>query len=409
MQRAILLQTEATDSKNRMLSDFLIKATEETNRILPLRAEHKKFASFWHATGPSIKGSAGFNFQVVCDLVRGTWRKEKGCSSVDGVTVKFNVPRNCKTFKTKGFTFVELGLYPRKRMAIPIRTNRNWDRFRGLLGSGWICKTYGLTPSLDLVAFLSKEAKELPQRKNILGIDVNSKCFALTILSPKGKVRSQAYLGQGIWERRRRIFERKSGLRALADRGSRSSKRKLEHTRHDEHNFVKNKIGEVVRDITIFALRYDADIAIEGLKRFSPKSRRFNRQVMRIPFYAFRMNLESRCFDKGIELNTVDPWHTSRWCSHCGAIGKGHNAKVYALFRCKECGQVVNADRKASLAIAAKSLLERGSSPNQMTFLSLSSRRVPVNGLLRRPHETGGQMAVPPSTSGGKPMCPGHG
>ncbi len=54
---------------------------------------------------------------------------------MDGVTVKFNVPRNCKTFKTRGFTFVEFGLYPKKRVAVPIRKNRNWDRFIGLLGS----------------------------------------------------------------------------------------------------------------------------------------------------------------------------------------------------------------------------------------------------------------------------------
>ncbi len=403
MQRAILLQTEATSAKQKILSTFEQAATAEANRFLSERVKYRRFNDFWHGVGSQSKRLTRFNSQVVCDLARGAWRKQKECTSVDGVTVKFNVPRNCKTFRTKGFTFVELGLYPKKRIAVPVRKNRNWDRFSGLLGSGWICKTYGLTPSLEIVAFLSKEGSQPIRRRNVLGVDVNSKCFALTILSPEGTVLRQMYLGRDIWERRRRIFDRKSGLRSLADKGSRSAKRKLEHTRHDERNFVKNRIGEVVKDIINLALKYDADIAIENLKRFSPKGKKFNRQVMRIPFYAFRRGLEARCFDKGITLNTVDAYHTSKWCSHCGAVGKGHSGSVYTLFRCRKCGQVVNADRKASLAIAAKSLLERKHSPNQMTAFSLSSRRVPVSGLMRRPHETGGQPAVPPSTSGGKP------
>jgi len=68
--------------------------------------------------------------------------------------------------------------------------------------------------------------------------------------------------------------------------------------------------------------------------------------VMRIPFYAFRRNLEARCFDKGITLNIADSWHTSKWCSRCGAVGKSHDAANYSLFGCK-CGLVVNSDRKA--------------------------------------------------------------
>ncbi len=307
--------------------------------------------------------------------------------------MKFNVPRNCKTFKTRGFTFVELGLHPRKRIAVPIRKNRNWDRFSGLLGSGWTCKTFGLTPDLQIAAFLSKADLVLPRRKNIVGVDVNSKCFAVTVLSPEGEVLKQLYFGKDIWERRKKMFERKSMLQSYADLGSHSAEKKLEVTKHKEHNFVKNRIGEVVRDVTNLALKYDAEVAIENLKRFSPKGKRFNRQVMRIPFYAFRRNLEQRCFDKGIMLNTVDSWHTSKWCSHCGAVGRGHASDNYSLFKCK-CGLVINSDRKASLAIAAKSLLERGSSPNQITTLSLSGRRVPVNALLRRPDAIGNRVAV---------------
>jgi len=394
MQRAILLQTEATSAKQRVLSAFEQAATAEVNRLLSERGNYKRFNDFWRGIGSDSKRLTGFNIQVVCDLARSTWRKQKGCERVDGVTVKFNLPRNCKTFKTKEFTFVELGLVPKRRVAVPIRKNRNWERFNNLLAAGWKCKTFGLTPNLELVVYLSKNEDEVPRRKNVLGVDVNSKCFALSIISPKGKVLKQTYLGKDIWARRRKIFERKSLLRSYADRGDPSAQKKLDRAKHGEHNFVKNRVGEVIRDITNLALNYDADVAIENLKRFSSKGKRFNRQVMRIPFYTFRMNLEQRCFDKGIALNIVDSWHTSKWCPHCGAVGKGHDGANYSLFRCKECGLVVNSDRKASLAVAVKSLLERGSSPNQITSLSLSGRRVPVNGLLRCPNAIGNNVAV---------------
>ena len=401
-----MLQTEATAAKQETVRTFSEAATAESNRLLCERGKYRRFNDFWRGEGMASKANTGFNIQVICDLARGAWKKQRGCTSVNGVTVKFNVPRNCKRFDTKGFPFVELGLYPRKRTAVPIRKNRNWDRFSGLLGSGWTCKTFGLAPTLEIVAYLSKPDAPLPTRKNVLGVDVNSKCFVATVLSPEGKVLKQLYLGRDIWERRRRIFERKSILRSQADGGSRSARRKLQMTRTKEHDFVKNRIGEVVRDITKLALRYDADIAIENLKRFSPKGKRFNRQVMRIPFYAFKRNLEQRCLDRGIALNTVDGWHTSRWCTRCGAVGKGHDEANYSLFRCNGCGLVVNSDRKASLAIAAKSLLER--SANTHSVFQISGRRVPVSGLVGRPHEIDGRQAVPSSVDRGKPADLSH-
>ena len=131
----------------------------------------------------------------------------------------------------------------------------------------------------------------------------------------------------------------------------------------------------------------------------------FNRRVMTIPFFLFRRILEARCFDSGITLNRVDAYHTSKWCSRCGAVGKGHDGGNYSLFRCRECGQIVNADRKASLAVATKCLLERGGLPNQNT-LQISSRRVPVNGLVRIDSDAPESMAVPVLVGGrGKAMA----
>jgi IS605 OrfB family transposase len=397
VNRAILLQTEATDAKKRVLSDFLHRAAREVNRILPLRQSYKNASEFQTAVAPSLKANAGFNIQVICDMARSTWGMPRNCSRVRVAAIKFNVPRNCKTFRTRGFSFVEFGMYPRRRLAVPIRKNRNWDRLSGLLGDGWTCKTYGLTPSLEIVAYLSKEEKVLQPRRNFLGVDINAKDFAYTVLTSEGRVLNQGYLGQQMWPRKVHFAERRAMLQSL------NALKKLKKMKHRQRDYVKTNLGQLVREIVLLAKMYDADVSIERLGRFSPKGRRFNRKVMTIPFYLFRRILEGRCFDDGITLNKVDPYHTSKWCSRCGAVGAGHDGRNYALFRCKSCCLVVNADRKASLAVAAKTLLERRGFLNQKT-LQISGRRVPVSGLLRRVSDAPGPLAVPMLAPGrGKP------
>jgi transposase len=153
------------------------------------------------------------------------------------------------------------------------------------------------------------------------------------------------------------------------------------------------------------ASEFNADVSIERLSKFNPKGRTFNKKVLTIPSYIFRRILEARCFDSGIKLSRVDPYHTSKWCSRCGAVAKknGHDGKNYALFRCKACGLTVNSDRKASLAVAVKSLLERVSPNAHSDSIQISSRRVPVSGLIRVP-DAPGPMAVPMLVRGrGKP------
>ena len=328
---------------------------------------------FHHKTLSVSKKNTFFNVQVRCSLIRDAW-KRKG-NKVNGLMVKFNIPRNCKTFNTKSNFFVRLGLYPKNRVSVPIKQNRNYQRFQGLIKNGWICKTFGLTKNLQIVAFLSKE-KEIKQRRNVMGIDVNAKHFAVSIISPESKVLYQTYLGKHIWIKRNKIIERKSLLKSL------NAKKKLKMLQHKERNFVKTNLGQVIKKIINLAIKHDADISIENLKRFKSKGRSFNKIAMRIPFYKFKQILEQRCFDNDIILSVVDSWHTSKWCSHCGALAKGHSSN-YSLFKCK-CGQIVNSDRKASLAIAVKSLLERNSHILEPDIsIQISKRRVPVTELLR--------------------------
>lgn len=381
MQRAILLQTDATTSKKRILQEFSMKAVELANFLLSQRTSKKlmDLHSKWYST---IKANTPFNSQVICDIERTVVRK-KG-NSVKAVTVKFNMPRNCKTFETKSYLFVEFGMYPRQRTAVPIRKNNNYQRYTTLIETGWECKTYGLTSDGQVVAFLTCE-KEVPSHKNVVGVDVNSKCFAVSVLTPQGKVLRQLYFGKDIWVKRKKIFRRRERLQSLADKGSHHARQKLRLLAKKERNFVRNRLGEVVRDITNVAVEYDADIGIEDLKRFKSKSRKFNKEVLRIPTLLFKNTMEGRCFDKDLRLNLDDPYHTSKWCTRCGAVMQcGHSSSNYTLFKCSCCGQVVNSDRKSSLAVAVKTMLVRDlHNSNQACFSQTTYIRVPVNGLLR--------------------------
>lgn len=371
MERAILLQTNGTKSKESILSDFSFKATSEFNCLWDERDFCSKFMDFHRKVYSTAKKRTSFNVQVICDIERSVWRSK---NKTLGYTVKFNSPRNCKTFETKSMFFIELGICPRNRVAIPITKNRNFQRYTDLLRNGWTCKTYGLTSNLDIVAYLSKEDTVLLEKRNALGIDFNAKRIAVSVLSDKGKVLDQRYFGTNIWIKRKRIMERRSKMQSSNNIPA------LRRLRTKERNFVETNIGQMIKSITDMALRFDADIAIENLKRFKSKGKRFNKIVMRMPFGKFRETLASRCFDKGITLNIVDSWHTSKFCNHCGAVGKGHESGNYALFRCKECGVELNSDRNASKNVALKCLLERKDFTNHKPF-QISNRE----GLSKRP------------------------
>ena len=392
MKRAILLQTlNLTNSKEIALDTFLNACLQLSNCLIEQKKDCRTFMQFHHKTYSASKRNTPLLSQTICNIERQTFLA-KGKSKT--ITIKFDVPDICKIFNSINTFFIKLHISKRKQIPIPIKENRNFQRFQDLISKGWQCKTLGLTSSKQIVAYLSKEETELPQRKNILGVDVNSKCFTVSIISPKGKVLKQTYFGKDIWHKRKRTFSRRAIIQSLADKGSSRAIRSLKRLKRREQNFVKNRLGEIVKQITEMALRYDADIAIENLKRFSPKGKNFNREVMRIPFYKFRILLESRCFDKGIILNIVDSWHTSKWCSHCGALANGHSSSNYSLFKCK-CGQIVNSDRKASLAIAVKSLLERRNHIlTQFDFFQFSKRRGSVNNLLRQNDEIVSNGAV---------------
>ena len=154
---------------------------------------------------------------------------------------------------------------------------------------------------------------------------------------------------------------------------------------------MKTRSGQVAKEIVSLVREYDAYISIEKLKNLKcgavkgKMSKKGRKKVSRIPYRKLKEFLESNCEMLGVGLHVVDAYHTSKWCLHCGAVNPGHSSKNYSIYKCRECALTVNSDRKASLAIAIKSVLERKKT-HELTILSsiqISKTQVPVNGLLR--------------------------
>ncbi len=249
---------------------------------------------------------------------------------------------------------------------------------------------------------IEKDFPELSYKKRryVVGIDVGSSSLAaVTVFDPQiSKVVKQLYFGRDVAQRQRRYEERRSKLRSYADKGSKKAKKYLERLKHKQGNCVKTRSGQVAKEIVNLALKYNASVTIEKLsirgrkRKFNKKA---NRKINRIPHAQFREFLKSNCIKNSIPLHEIDAYHTSKWCPHCGAVNKGHSPSNYALYICKKCGLTVNSDRKASLAVAVKSLLERTPSQGltKPSSVQISKRRVSVNGLVR-PDDVGLSFAV---------------
>jgi IS605 OrfB family transposase len=210
--------------------------------------------------------------------------------------------------------------------------------------------------------------------------------FGACMHAETSKIKKQLYFGQDIAEKQRRFFERRRKLQSYADKGSAKAEKYLRKLKRKQRDFVKNRSGEVAKQVVAVAKKYGASIAIEKLSIPGRKrgfSKKTNRKINLIPYGKLREFLSSNCEEDRVPLQVVDAYHTSKWCPHCGAVNNGHHPKNYALYTCK-CGLAMNSDRKASLAVAVKSVLEWVTQDlTSPCFAQISNARVPVNGLVR--------------------------
>ena len=114
---------------------------------------------------------------------------------------------------------------------------------------------------------------------------------------------------------------------------------KIDNIRTD---YINKTIAEIVKTkpsyITI------EDLNVKGMM----KNRHLSKAVASQKFYEFRVKLQAKCNENGIELRVVDRWYpSSKICHRCGTIKKGLKLSD-RIFKCS-CGYIEDRDFNASL------------------------------------------------------------
>jgi len=383
MQKVIKLQSVGlTNKKQKELSDARIEAKRIIEKfILPNIDSCEDNGQLQQLIYHDIRKESYLPSQVLLNLIRNSFhlkQKPKETRNIEQITLDYNIPRACKMFmlNDKKLCFA-ITLKPRHRIVIPIEDNGSIQRFQKQIENGWKIKQVGLTNKNDIIATIEKR-KARKDYKNILGIDTNSNNVSVTALTPQGKVLKQLYLGKNLYNKKAKILKRRAILRSHADKGSPKAKEKLRRLSRKVRNINKNAVGEIAKQIHYIAEKYQARIVFERLSKFEAnKGKDANRKITLIPFRMLTMNTAIRSVDTGIPMGYTNSYHTSKWCSGCGSVNPPHDSKNYAIYRCGNCGLIVNSDRKASLAVAVKKFAER------KEYFQFSAKRVPVNALFR--------------------------
>ena len=361
--------------KENLLSKLFNSVVACCNDILSIAKSPnpKNFAILHNTSYPVIKQKYSLHSQILVNCIHQVWENLKTCQEFKQVPVRFNIHRSGKFARTRrGNPVVVITSFNSSgRIALPIKQDGAWKRFTEHIGNGWKCTQFRLHKENGhyvVIPILRKKFEVKQQYQAVVGVDVNSGNFALTVLGCDDRVGKQLYLGQDIWQKQWKFMKRRSKLQSYADKGSKRARRALRRMRHAERNFVTTRIWQVSHEIVEIAMKYDAVIAIEKLKHLRKrngkgrKPKRANRKIHRIPFHKFRIAIQSVAWQHGIDVVEVPAAKTSQKCPKCGYISKKNWVFFKGkrkLFMCVKCGYEANVDRTASRNIATLAL-ERG-------------------------------------------------
>jgi len=171
----------------------------------------------------------------------------KTCQEFKQAPVRFNIPRSGKFARTKrGNPVIVIASFKGNgRIALPIKQDGAYRRFIEHINNGWRCTQFRLhrkNGHYVIIANLRKKFEIRQQHQAVVGVDVNSGSFALTVLGSDRKVLKQLYLGQDIWDRQWKLMKRRGKLQSYADKGDRRARRALRRMKHAERNFVTTRI-----------------------------------------------------------------------------------------------------------------------------------------------------------------------
>lgn len=295
------------------------------------------------------------------------WNRRKITDKIKRLPIQFSSKmfRYGKTEKKTPF-FAISGIVKRKRIILPVAKNNLFQRFENYIINGWEFKSCRLVKRDKWILQVCIRKDFICKDKgNIMGIDINAGCFALTIMDKNKKVLRQLYLGQDILHKRRRIEIRKSNLRSIYDKTfSNKGLRSLVRTRKTEFNFIRTRIFQICNQIIELANHFNvSEIIIEDLKNLrvgrklgNSKGRKVNGIINKIPYAKFKSVLNIVATQQLINVVVINPYRTSKTCSRCGHVNRiGSKGEL----KCKSCGFTINRDMNASRNLINNFLLGR--------------------------------------------------
>ncbi len=423
LRKCIVLNTlRPTSTKQDTLDDLFREYLRVLNATLERLPSAHSSLELHHLTYSTIRETSFLPSDIVEEARKDVWAKRK--------TVKTGFKKCSIRLNKRWFELVrtardnpsfKITYSPYRTITVPVRLDAHWNRLSLFLSSGWDFDNLSLLSRNRIAVVLEKKfVPTVNDRRYILGVDVGSETFAAVTVydTEELKVVKQLYLGQDVATRQRWYEERRAMLQHLTRKGTDmdKAKKKLTKLKHDQRNFVNTRSGQVAKEITDLAVEYNASVAIENLHLRAKRrnidltngekklNRKARKKINKIPFGKLRDYIEPDCEMSNTPLDILDAYHTSKWCPHCGSVNPGHYSGNYALYKCQTCGNIVNSDRKSSLTVAIKSLLERNISTQSLTNLDsikfqISRRRPPVTvvGLFRHrpcPDEAGLSFAV---------------
>lgn len=191
--------------------------------------------------------------------------------------------------------------------------------------------------------------EEVEDVEEFIGCD-----FGLTtIVSTSDGVNYSAEWLNSYREHRQKV---RSSIQAKADISKRSTKRncrrlykRLSGREKTTASIINHTIS---KSIVKSAKEQGKGIAIEDLTNIRDTSKRKNKKfrikISKWNFADLREKLEYKSLLNGVKLIVVNPAYTSQTCNVCKHIGKRTNKH----FKCKNCGNDIDADFNASLNIA---------------------------------------------------------
>ena len=270
--------------------------------------------------------------------------KKKGRSDVKMYFVKNN-PKDC--------------LCERHRIKIP---TLGWVRLKekGYIPTskdGYVIRSGAV--SMKAGRYYVSALIEIPDNKTAdlsnegIGIDLGLKDFAIV---SNGKIYKNINrsvrlkkLGKQLIREQKNLSRKYENLKkgeSTQKANIQKQRLKVQKLHHKMDNIRTDHINKTIAEIVKTKPSYITieDLNISGMM----KNKHLSKAVASQKFYEFRIKLQAKCNENGIELRVVDRWYpSSKTCHCCGAIKKDLKLSD-RIFKC-DCGYTEDRDFNAAL------------------------------------------------------------